>query len=374
LGIFLVRDIFPDQSVLTQAADIIKSNIENISKYQWPDLLASIIHSPLKYPEISQKLGALLGNDWQRQIQLLSFEGTVDTERILPAVILFNIPMGLRGLIVVALIAASMSTFNASLNMATSFFTRDIYQKFKPKASNRQLIYASWAFGIALVLVSFMFAYSIPSINSIWGWITMGLGGGLLVPSVLRLYWARFNGGGFAIGTVVGMAAAILDKQIWDLLNKFFDFGPLNDWKMFVMLFIIGLSASIIGTFLTKPTAREVVEHFYKTTKPFGLWSDFKKLLDDKTRKIMAREHRNDIIALPFTVGWQITLFLVPMQFIIGNMEAFWITLIIALCCLSGVYIFWYRNLPKDNFYNDDVLINDKKDSNTAEVNLLIQE
>lgn len=353
LGIFLVQDLFPDQSVLREAAEFIKSNVSGISKNQWPDLLAGILHAPEKYPDIAEKLKTLLGTDWQQQIQLLSFEGTVDTERILPAVILYNIPVGLRGVIIVALIAASMSTFNATLNMATGFFTRDIYQKLKPAASNKQLIAASWLFGIAVVFISFIFAYSIPSINSIWGWITMGLGGGLLVPSVLRLYWARFNGGGFTIGTIVGLIAAILNTQIWDALNHFFNVGPLNDWKMFIMLLTIGLIASVIGTYITKPTNRETLERFYRMTKPFGLWGDLKNILDEETRKIMAKEHRNDLLSLPFALGWQVTLFLAPMQFIIGNMNAFWITSAAACLCLAGLYIFWYRNLPKENFYSE---------------------
>ena len=99
----------------------------------------------------------------------------------------------------------------------------------------------------------------------------MGLGGGLLVPTVLRLYWSRFNGGGFAIGTFVGLVAAILHKQIWAALANSFNVGELNDWKMFTMLLIIGLIASIIGTYITKPTDRKVTEHFYKTTDLEGI-------------------------------------------------------------------------------------------------------
>lgn len=354
LGIFLVRDLFPDQSILIQAAEIIKSNVDIVSKNQWGDLLAGIINSPKSYPEIADKLHGLLGTDWQQQLHLLSFEGTVNPEKILPAVILHNIPVGFRGLILIALVAASMSTFDSNVNITTGFFTRDIYQRLKPNASNKELIYASWIFAVVIVIVGFMFGYMITSVNSIWSWITMGLGGGLLVPTVLRLYWSRFNGGGFAIGTFIGLVAAVLHKQIWAILANSFNVGELNDWKMFTMLFIIGLVASIIGTYITKPTDRKVTEHFYKTTKPFGFWGDFKSILDEDTKKTMLKEHRNDLLALPFTLGWQISLFLLPMLFIVGNMKAFWITLPIFCICLVGIYFFWYRNLPKDNFYTDD--------------------
>ena len=79
----------------------------------------------------------------------------------------------------------------------------------------------------------------------------------------------------------------------------------------------------------------------------------------------MSREHRNDILALPFTLGWQISLFLLPMLFIVGNMQGFWVTLGIFCVCLTGIYFFWYRNLPEENFYADD---NDAEDDSEETV------
>jgi SSS family solute:Na+ symporter len=61
----------------------------------------------------------------------------------------------------------------------------------------------------------------------------------------------------------------------------------------------------------------------------------------------MTREHRHDLIALPFTLGWQITLFLLPMQLVVRNFQAFGCTLVIFLVCLGGMYVFWYRHLPR---------------------------
>jgi len=174
----------------------------------------------------------------------------------------------------------------------------------------------------------------------------MGLGGGLLVPGILRFYWARFNGGGFAIGTTVGLIAAVLNRQIWALLTRFFDLGEINDWKLFVLMLVIGLIATIIGTYLTRPTDKKVLENFYKTTRPFGFWGHMKPVLSPDVRAAMTKEHRNDLLALPFTLGWQITLFLLPMQLIIRSFDVFWITFAVFVICLTGMYFFWYRNLP----------------------------
>ena len=54
----------------------------------------------------------------------------------------------------------------------------------------------------------------------------------------------------------------------------------------------------------------------------------------------MTREHRNDLLALPFALGWQITLFLLPMQLIIRNWQGFRVAFAIFALCLGRMYVF----------------------------------
>jgi len=340
LGLFLVRDIFPDQNVLIEAAALIKTYYPSIDKTQWATQLSEIIHHTQNCsPELIAGLQNLLGASWIDKLYLLSYEGTVNPERILPAVVLFQIPMGFRGMILVALIAASMSSFDSTANMTTGLFVRDVYQKFiRTKAGVKELVYVSWAFIAVIVLLAFVFAYTVRSINDIWGWVVMGLGGGLLVPNFLRLYWWRFNGGGFAIGTVVGLIGAIVQRLI---------FPDLDERLQFMIMMTIGLLGSIIGTYLTQPTNRKILEYFYKTTRPFGLWGELKNTLSPQVRAITKKEHRNDILGLPFALGWQITLFMLPMQLMIHSFKAFGITLVIFIISLVGLYYFWYKHLDE---------------------------
>ena len=60
----------------------------------------------------------------------------------------------------------------------------------------------------------------------------------------------------------------------------------------------------------------------------------------------MEREHRNDLISLPFILVAQVALFMMPMQIIIHTYQTFWKTLGIFTVCVIGIYWFWYRNLP----------------------------
>ncbi len=361
LGLFLVRDIFPDQSVLTQAAELIKSHFPDVEQSRWADITAGITLNPENHsPQLVEGLKSILQDNWQNKMHLLSYEGTVNPERILPAVILFNIPAGCRGLILIALLAASMSTFDFIVNMTAGFFTRDVYQRYiRPKATNKELIYATWVFIFALVGTGFLFGYSVKSINDIWDWFIMALGGGLVVGMTLRFYWWRFNGAAFAIGTAVGMIGAVVMRLITVNLAdnaRFMVAGIDLVWFLvdprgqFLLTRAIGFTGSILGTYVTKPTDRKVLEHFYQTTRPFGWWGPLKDCLPADVQQRMKKEHFYDVLSLPFAIVWQVTIFLLPMQLIIRSWNAFFITLVIFAVSLVGLYFFWYKKLPATNY------------------------
>ena len=339
LGLFLVKDLFPNQAVLGQAAALIKSQAGAVPANQWPELIARIMNHPEAFPAaLIAGLGQLLGPDWGSKLSLLSYHGTVDPERILPGVLMLNVPVGLRGLILVALLAAAMSTFNAIINASTGFLTRDLYQGYiRPRAKNKELISVSYLFGALLMAAGFVMAYSTKNINDIWGWLTMGLVGGIMIPTVLRLYWWRFNGGGFALGTLVGLATALLQR---------FLIPQMPEWQQFIYMMVAGLAGSIAATYLTPPTERGVLENFYRTTKPFGLWGPLRQTVSPEEAAAMSREHRYDLISVPFALAWQITMLMLPMLLIIRQFRAAAITGGLLATALVGLYFFWYRKLP----------------------------
>ncbi len=283
------------------------------------------------------ELQSRLGERWKDQLLLISYHGTVNPERILPAVLLFKIPAGFRGLMLIALLAASMSTFDSNVNLTAGLFVRDIYQKhLRPAAGIRELLVATWIFIAVIVAVGFLFAYSVKSINEIWDWIIMGLGGGMMMPIILRLYWWRFNGGGFAIGMICGMVAAISQRLIFP------DLDP-----QYQLLFIggIGLLASVLGALLTPPTSPEVLRHFYRTTWPFGFWKQLKEELPAAVKQQVTSEHRRDLAAVPFALTFQVMIFLAPMLLVIRNWPAFAVCALIGALAFFGLYFIWLRHI-----------------------------
>jgi len=315
-----------------------------IAKHQWEETMARILQRPDEHPALVERLRGILGPRWDELVNLVSYEGTVNPERILPAVILMRIPMGLRGLLVVSLVAAAMSTFAPTVNGTVSLMTRDIYQGFiRPRASNFELIAASYVFGIILVIGGFAMAYFTRSINDIWDWIIMALTAGLAIPQLLRLYWWRFNAGGVIVGTAVAMVASVIERVL-----SIMEVSQLTAVWKFVVLTGVSLIGAILGTLLTRPTEPRVVWRFYRTTRPFGFWGPLKRLLDPQTRAAMDRENFYDIVSVPFALTWQITLFLLPMQAMVLDWHSFSITLVIFVVSLTGLMLLWYRHLPKE--------------------------
>ncbi|MGB1130570.1 MAG: sodium:solute symporter family transporter, partial [Haloferula sp.] len=288
-----------------------------------------------------------LGADqFSEKIGLLSFEGTVNPEKILPTVLLTSVGEGLRGILILSLIAASMSTFDTTVNMATGMVVNDVYRKYlRPSAGTKELIYASWVTVLVLVGFGVIMSNNVQSIEDIWGWLMLSLGGAFFVPNLLRLYWWRFNGTVTAVGSLVGMAAALIQR--WQ-------FPDLGEVQLLFYSLTAGMVGGIIATFCDKPTDPEVLKRFYMKTRPFGIWGHLKRQLPEDERKKVSEEHFYDLVSVPFALLWQVSMFLAPMLLVIHSWSAFVLTVGLWLVGGAGLYWFWYRRLPAGNFYEED--------------------
>lgn len=263
-----------------------------------------------------------------------------DPEKVLPTVIFNILPTGLKGLLVAGLMAAAMSTFSSLINSGASYWVKDIYQEFiNPKADERKLILHSRVASLLIVLLGLFLASGIKSINEIWGWLTMGLGAGMVVPLLIRWYWWRMNGYGFTIGTIFGMGSAIIQKLFYP---------DATEYLSFAILVVSSFSATIIGTLITEQTNKETLINFYKTTRPFGFWEPIKSLLPDEKKTQINSENRRDIIAICFALPWQIVLFLTGMTVILKRFDLFFYLLMILIILSIGLYYFWFRHLSKE--------------------------
>ena len=338
MGIYLVHSLFPDPAIVQRAAELIHAYSPQTTAAFWHDLTSSIINSPAKYsPELINQLQTLLGSGWQGKLPLVGFHGTVNPEQILPAVLMNMVPTGLKGMIVVAMFAAMMSCKNGMVNGASAYFVKDIYQNLlRSKAATRELIFASYASTLGIVIVGFYFGVAATSINNLWGWIIMSLMAGQLAPGVLRLYWWRCNAWGCVGGTILGAVGAVLQRSLYP---------QMPETTQFLLMTALSFIGTIGGSLLTPPTPMPVLQHFYRTTRPFGWWGPLRREFQGAARAAIDRENRHDFTTVPFTLLWQVTLFLLPMQLVIKSYTSFWSTLPLFLLGLTGMYFFWWRPL-----------------------------
>ena len=339
MGIYLVRDTYPKQEVIKQASAMVHSYYPQTTEAGWHELTSSIINKPARHPAaLMQGLEKTLGPSWRGKLPLIGFRGTINPEQILPAVLMNQVPNGLKGILVVAMFAAMMSANNGVVNTASALFVRDIYQNFmRKKAANRELMLASYTSTLAVVFTGFYIGTMAPNINNIWGWLIMSFGAGALAPLLLRLYWWRCNAWGFFGGIILGTIGALLQRI----------FMPqMPEWEQFSIMTTLSFAGTIGGSYLTVPTPMKTLQHFYRTTRPFGIWGPLRNEFKGEQRAAMEREHRNDILAVPFAMLWQVTLFLLPMQLVIKAYHGFFMTLPLFLVALAGMYQFWWKPLP----------------------------
>jgi Na+/proline symporter len=339
LGLVLVNRLFPEQSVIEQAAAAIHRHYPAITAAHWHDVTNQLVNRPdSAAPGTISELEQILGSSWRNKLSLVSVNGTVNPEQILPAVILNSVPAGLRGFLLVAMLAAMMSNLSGTVNQASALVVCDLYQNFwRRNADTRELIAASYLATFLLIAGGVWMGANAGSINELWGWIIMGLGGGSLAPWILRLYWWRCNSWGAVTGTLLGGLGAVLQRHF---------LPDMLEWKQFLLMGALSFAGTIGGSLATAPTGRDTLRKFYRSTRPFGWWEPLRSELPPEVRVAWAAEHRNDIVAVPFLLVAQVTLFLMPMQLVIHANWSFVCTLPLFLAALAGVYRFWWRALP----------------------------
>lgn len=269
-------------------------------------------------------------------------------ETVLPVVLSNMVHTGMKGLLIAGLMAAAMSTFDSTVNAGAAYWVKDIYQAFiNPAAPEKSLMFHSRMASVIMVVIGLLFSLLIKNINEIWGWITMSIGAGMIIPQLARWYWWRLNGYGFAIGTGAGMFAAILQRALFPTVPEYITFSFASG---------VSLIAMILGTAITKPTNKTTLVEFYKKTRPFGFWNSIKNSIPTRILEKVNQENRRDILATFFAVPWQVVLFLTMMMIIMKRWDTFSWLLVLLVFLSFGLYHFWYKHLSTEVHIDENSL------------------
>jgi sodium/proline symporter len=175
-------------------------------------------------------------------------------------------PGAVAGILLAAILAASMSTADSQLLVASSSFSSDFYQPVvrKNKASNSEMMWIGRAVVVVVTLVAFYIASTGIGDNTSWASSIMamvenawGLFGASFGPAILlSLFWRRFNYAG-ALGAII--AGAVVDIA-W--LAFFSGTGIYEIVPGFIASFIVG----VIVTLATPEPGKDVVAIFDAAT------------------------------------------------------------------------------------------------------------
>jgi SSS family solute:Na+ symporter len=265
-----------------------------------------------------------------------SFSGA-DLEVLLPKVINFHVPVGVKGLLLAGLLAAFMSTFSAFVNAGPAYIVNDIYKKyFKPNATVKHYIKASHIASFSVVSLGVFMGFFADSINSLTLWITSALFGGYVASNFLKWIWWRFNGWGYFWGMLSGLIIASLqflldqNKGSFSEDSLLFELSHMQAIYLFPIIFIVSLIGSFLGTFLSEPTDMKTLKSFYKTVRPWGWWGPvYKELLKENDTLKKNTDFWNDMFNCAVGIVWQSSMIVMPIYFVIRDYPKGFIALVV---------------------------------------------
>ncbi len=183
-------------------------------------------------------------------------------------------PSGLKGLMLVALLAAYMSTISTQLNWGASYVLNDFYKRFiKPpeqfKATQnpeQHYVIISRVVTVVIMGIGLYVTTLFQAISEVW-YFLIECGAGLGLVLILRWYWWRINAWSEITATIVPFVVYAVSRFAleWKFPESFF--------------FTVSVTtlAWIIVTFTTRPTSTKTLTNFYQKVKPGGRWKPFCK-------------------------------------------------------------------------------------------------
>lgn len=162
------------------------------------------------------------------------------------------LPGVMSGILLSAVLAASMSTADSQLLAAASSFSADVYQPVirKNKANDKEMLWSGRIVVLVIAVCALLIA-SNPSSGSIMSLVSnaWGVFGAAFGPAImLSLFWKRFNFSGAVAGILVGAVVDIC----WLVF--------LSDLGIYEIIpgFAAGMIAAVVTTLCTKKPSKEI--------------------------------------------------------------------------------------------------------------------
>ncbi len=171
-------------------------------------------------------------------------------------------PAVISGILLSAIIAASMSTADSQLLVASSSFTSDIYKPLiRKSASEKEVLWIGRAVVIIIAIIAFFIASSegegaqaiMNLVENAWA----GFGSSFGSVIILSLFWRRF--------TYKGALAGVIAGAVTDVLWLIFLSGPTGIYEI-IPGFAVSMIAAVVATLLDKEPSKEITDIYDAAT------------------------------------------------------------------------------------------------------------
>jgi len=146
---------------------------------------------------------------------MLSAAGTAiphQAQAAFPLLIKYMLPVGLRGVVVAGMLSALMSSLAGVFNASSTLFTVDLYAKWKPHASQHQIVRTGRIATVAMVFIALMWIPVIQGGRGLYNYLQSVQG--YLAPPIFvvfffGVFWKRLNAKGCFWALVTGLSLGL---------------------------------------------------------------------------------------------------------------------------------------------------------------------
>ncbi len=224
-----------------------------------PGLICFALAKSGKLPELASMVGA---------------DGkpvAAEAQAAFPLMVKFLLPPGLRGIVVAGLLSALMGSLAGVFNACSTLFTVDLYQKFRPLASQSELVRMGRIATAVMILISLAWIPVIQGAHGLYGYLQSVQG--YLAPPIFvvfffGVFWKRLNAEGclwaMVVGFVIGGFRMIVDTPVTMKLAGF-----ENGYTPGTFLWIVNnINFQYFSVLITVVSAIVMVAMSYATAAP----------------------------------------------------------------------------------------------------------
>lgn len=169
------------------------------------------------------------------------------------------LPEGWRGLLLVAFLAAYMSTISTQLNWGAGYLVNDVYKRFiRTDREAKHYVVASRISTVFLMIIGLIISNFIDSISGAWE-IIIQAGAGLGLVLILRWYWWRINAWSELSATVAPF--------VFTGVLKIYEANTGNVVDLPIALILTATFTTcvwLLVTFMTKPEPENTLRSFWR--------------------------------------------------------------------------------------------------------------